>query len=178
MIPKNAKEIKLPASSAALASLSAGEIVLLSGAAYTARDAAHKRIADALAADKKPPFDLTNAAIYYAGPSPARAGEIIGSCGPTSSARMDAYTPLLLEQGLKVMIGKGRRSEDVRRAIAKSGAVYLLAVGGAAVLIKSYVTGFEPTAYPELLSEAVCKITFDKLPLIVGIDSQGNSVFS
>lgn len=156
--------------------LRAGDGVLFSGVIYTARDAAHKRFVEALAAGEPLPFDVAGAAIYYAGPTPARAGEIIGSCGPTTSARMDDYTPTMLDAGLKVMIGKGKRSDAVISGIKKNGAVYLIAVGGAAALIKSRITACEEVAYPDLGCEAVRRLTVDKLPLLVAIDSYGASI--
>lgn len=150
---------------------------MLSGDVYTARDAAHKRIVAALAAREKPPFEVRGAAVYYAGPTPTRDGEIIGSCGPTTSARMDDYTPTLLSHGLKVMIGKGLRSPDVIESMKKNKAVYFAAVGGAAALIKSKVTQNIEIAYEDLGCEAVHKLTFNNLPLIVAIDADGNSIF-
>lgn len=154
----------------------AGETVLFSGVMYTARDAAHKLIFEALKQNKPLPFDLKDAAIYYCGACPEKPGEVIGSCGPTTSSRMDSYTPLLIENGLKIMIGKGKRSQEVVEAMKKHGAVYLCAVGGAGALIKSFVTDSRIVAYPELLSEAVLRLTVKNLPLIVGIDSTGNSI--
>ncbi len=153
--------------------LKAGDEILFSGAAYTARDAAHKRFIEAADAGLPLPVDMRNAAIYYAGPTPARAGEIIGSCGPTTSARMDDYTPRLLDMGLKIMIGKGKRSDAVTEAIRRNKAVYLIAVGGAAALIKSRIVACEEVAYPDLGCEAVRRLVFDKLPLLVAIDTRG-----
>lgn len=157
--------------------LRAGDEVLLSGDVYTARDAAHKRIVEALDAGRPLPFDLRGAAVYYAGPTPAVGGEIIGSCGPTTSARMDDYTPALLGSGLKVMIGKGLRSDAVVAAMIKNKAVYFAAVGGAAALIKSRVVKNVPVAYEDLGCEAVNRLTFKDLPLLVAIDCKGNSIF-
>lgn len=156
--------------------LRAGDAVLFSGTIYTARDAAHKRLTEALARGEALPFDLDGAAIYYAGPTPARAGEIIGSCGPTTSARMDDYTPALLDAGLKIMIGKGKRDGRVVESMKKNKAVYLIAVGGAAALIKSRITAAEDVAYPDLGCEAVRRLTVDKLPLLVAIDTYGASI--
>lgn len=157
--------------------LRAGDAVTFSGTVYTARDAAHKRLVEAAERGEPLPVDLRGAAIYYAGPTPARAGEIIGSCGPTTSARMDDYTPALLDLGLKIMIGKGKRSEAVVESMKKNGAVYLIAVGGAAALIKSRIVSCEDVAYPDLGCEAIRKLGVEKLPLLVGIDSSGNSIF-
>ena len=161
-----------------LTKLRAGDAVEFSGIASTARDAAHKRFVAALAAGEPLPVELRGAAIYYAGPTPARKGEIIGSCGPTTSARMDDYAPRLLDLGLKIMIGKGKRSPEVLDAIKRNGAVYLIAVGGAAALIKSRITACEEVAYPDLGCEAVRRLTFDRLPLLVAIDSLGNNILS
>lgn len=163
-----AKRITLPLSAEDRHSLSRGDAVLISGVVYTARDQAHKRIAAALERGDPPPFDLDGAAIYYCGPTPAPSGEVIGSCGPTTSGRMDAYTPLLIEHGLAVTIGKGERSEQVKRAIAEHGAVYFIAVGGAAAVYQSCVTSCEVVAYPELGCEAVLRLTVRDLPAFVG----------
>lgn len=160
------------------ATLTAGEEVLFSGVAYTARDAAHKRFVEAADGGEPLPVDIRGAAIYYAGPTPARDDEIIGSCGPTTSARMDDYTPRLLDMGLKFMIGKGKRSPAVIDAIRRNGAAYLIAVGGAAALIKSRITECEEVAYPDLGCEAVRRLVFDKLPLLVAIDCHGGNILS
>ena len=156
--------------------LKAGDEVEFSGVIYTARDAAHKRIVEAADKGEPLPFDINGAAIYYAGPTPARAGELIGSCGPTTSARMDDYTPRMLDLGLRIMIGKGKRSNAVIEAIKAHKAVYLIAVGGVAALIKSRVTACEEIAYPDLGCEAVRRLTVDRLPLLVAIDSRGCSI--
>ncbi|MDE5563041.1 MAG: FumA C-terminus/TtdB family hydratase beta subunit [Clostridiales bacterium] len=165
----NAKKLRLPADNAHIKDLSAGEIVLLSGTLYTARDQAHKRLAAAINDGKELPFPLGGAAIYYCGPTPAAEGQIIGSCGPTTSARMDAYTPLLLAGGLKVMIGKGVRSDAVTQAIKEHGAVYFSAIGGAAALYQSTVRKCELIAYPDLGCEAVYKLTVEDFPAVVTI---------
>lgn len=161
-----------------IAALKAGDIVCLTGTVYTARDAAHKRIHKALTDGTPLPFELRNATIYYAGPTPPKPDEIIGSCGPTSSVRMDDYTPLMLNNGLRVMIGKGLRSDEVVSAMIANRAVYLAAVGGAAVLIKQYITSSTVVAYPELGTEAVHKLTVSQMPSIVAIDCEGRSVYS
>ncbi len=171
------KHLKLPINKKDLTSLNAGELVLLSGVIYTARDAAHKRIIEALNNNQETPFELNNSAIYYTGPTPNRPDEIIGSCGPTSSSRMDDYTPMLLEHGLKVMIGKGKRSLKVINSMKKNKAVYLCAVGGAAAIIKQYIVSAQVIAYSDLGTEAVRKLEIKDFPLIVAIDSQGNSLF-
>lgn len=160
-----------------ISALKAGDEVLLSGNVYTARDAAHGRMVKAVDSGLSLPFDIRVAAIYYAGPTPTVGDEIIGSCGPTTSARMDDYTPRLLDLGLKIMIGKGQRSDGVTAAIKRNKAIYLIAVGGAAALIKSRVTANEPIAYEDLGCEAVRRLTFDRLPLLVATDSNGNSIF-
>ncbi len=162
-------KLSLPTDEKHIKSLRQNELVLISGTLYTARDQAHKRFAAAIEAGEKPPIDLSSAAIYYCGPTPARNGEIIGSCGPTTSGRMDSYTPLLIEHGLRVMIGKGVRSIEVADAIHSHGAVYLSAIGGAAALYKSRVTSCELIAYPDLGCEAVYKLTVEDFPVIVSI---------
>ena len=167
------KRIQLPISEKDLAALSAGDAVLLSGTLLTARDAAHKRLC-ALLKDGQPlPFSLQGETIYYTGPCPAPEGKIIGSCGPTTSGRMDSYTPLLLEHGLRGMVGKGERSAAVTDAMKKHGAVYFAAVGGAGALYASCVTACETVCFPELLSEAVRRLTVKDMPVIVAIDAKG-----
>lgn len=157
--------------------LRAGDRVILSGKIYTARDAAHRRIFGLLDAGEKPPFELAGAAIYYAGPTPAREGMAVGSCGPTTSGRMDAFSPRLLDLGLSAMIGKGMRSEDVCRAIERNGAVYLCAVGGAGALIAKSVKSAKEIAFPDLGCESVKELIVDELPLTVGIDCVGGNMF-
>lgn len=166
---ENAKKLLLPTDEAHIKSLRQNDVVLLSGTVYTARDQAHKRIAAAIADGAELPFPLNNAAIYYCGPTPATEGRIIGSCGPTTSTRMDAYTPLLVEHGLKVMIGKGVRSDAVTQAIKEHGGVYLSAIGGAAALYQSTVKSCELIAYPDLGCEAVYKLTVEDFPAVVTI---------
>lgn len=166
---ENAKKLSLPLSAAHIMSLQKNDVVLLSGTVYTARDQAHKRMAAAINDGKELPFPIHNAAIYYCGPTPALEGRIIGSCGPTTSTRMDAYTPLLIEHGLKVMIGKGVRSDAVTQAIKEHGAVYLSAIGGAAALYQSTVKSCELIAYPDLGCEAVYKLTVEDFPAVVTI---------
>lgn len=154
-----------------------GDRVLLSGTVYTARDAAHKRICAMLDEGKEPPFPLRGAVVYYAGPTPTPPGMAIGSCGPTTSARMDPYTPCLLALGLKGMIGKGDRSPEVVEAIVKNKAVYLCAVGGAGALAAKCVTSLEVVAFEDLGCESVKKLAVKDFPLIVAIDSRGESLF-
>lgn len=157
--------------------LRAGDRVILSGKIYTARDAAHRRIFELLDAGKEPPFELGGAAIYYAGPTPARDGMAVGSCGPTTSGRMDAFSPRLLDLGLSAMIGKGMRSEDVCRAIERNGAVYLCAVGGAGALIAKSVKSAKEIAFLDLGCESVKELVVEELPLTVGIDCVGGNMF-
>ena len=158
--------------------LNCGDRVLLSGTVYTARDAAHKRIV-AMMADKQPlPFEIDGASIYYAGPTPAPEGLPIGSCGPTTSSRMDPYAPLLLDNGLIAMIGKGPRNREVVDALVRNKAVYLCAIGGAGALAAHCITSCEVIAFEDLGCESVKRLEFCDFPLIVGIDSQGGSLFS
>lgn len=151
--------------------------VLLSGVVYTARDAAHKRMVAAMKDGGKAPFPMKGASIYYAGPTPAREGMAIGSCGPTTSGRMDVYAPFLLDEGLICMIGKGPRKPEVSEAIRRNGAVYLCAVGGAGALACKCVKSCEVIAYEDLGCESVKRLTFCDFPLIVGIDCQGGNLF-
>ncbi|MDR1942349.1 MAG: FumA C-terminus/TtdB family hydratase beta subunit [Endomicrobium sp.] len=158
--------------------LKAGEPVLLSGTVYTARDAAHKRISDLLNKGAKPPFELRGAAIYYCGPAPAKPGTIIGACGPTTSARMDAFTPQMLENGVKILIGKGPRSKEVSDSIVKNNAVYFIATGGAAALLSKTVIKAGICAFKDLGPEAVYKLEVKDMPLITAIDACGNDIFN
>lgn len=166
---QNATRLRLPANAEQIRSLPLGSFVLIDGVMYTARDQAHKRIAEAIRKGAPLPFEIKNAAIYYCGPTPRRDGEIIGSCGPTTSGRMDKYTPLLIEHGLNVMIGKGVRNAEVVSAIEAAGAVYLTAVGGAAALYQSRITSCELIAFPELGCEAVYRLTVKDFPAVVSV---------
>ena len=157
--------------------LRAGEELLLSGTVYTARDAAHKRMAALLAANKPLPFPLDGAAIYYAGPTPARVGAVCGSFGPTTSGRMDAFAPALYDLGLGATIGKGNRSAAVVDAIRRNRAVYLVAIGGAGAIAARHITALEEIAFPELGCESVKRLTFCDFPLVVGIACAGNNVY-
>ncbi len=157
--------------------LSVGDRVYLSGTVYTARDAAHKRIFELLDNGGALPFPIEGSIVYYAGPTPAKNGMAVGSCGPTTSSRMDAFSPRLLDLGMAAMIGKGDRSSEVIEAIRRNGAIYLCAVGGAGALIAKCITAAEEIAFPELGCESVKKLTISELPLIVGIDAAGNSIF-
>ncbi len=157
--------------------LKAGDEVVLTGTVLTARDAAHKRFTETLAAGKGLPVDLKGAVIFYAGPAPAPPGRVIGSIGPTTAKRMDAYTPRLLEIGVKGMIGKGPRSDEVKRAIKDHKAVYFAATGGAAALLSSFVKEAKVIAYDDLGAEAVFELRVENFPLIVAVDSRGEGIF-
>lgn len=170
------KKITTPLQEQDLKKLAAGQEVALSGVIYTARDQAHKRIIQALAGRKALPFDLAGAVIYYCGPTRTPKGKAIGSCGPTSSRRMDEFTPKLLNLGLKGMIGKGGRGRQVRAAIKKFKAVYFLAPGGCGALLSKYVRKSSLLAWPDLAPEAVYKLEVEDFPLLVGIDHKGRSV--
>jgi len=171
------KRIKTPLSDEDIKNLRMGENVLLSGTIYTGRDAAHKRFIQAIEKGENIPFDPEGQVIYYVGPAPAKPGMPIGSAGPTTSYRMDPYTPKLLELGLAGMIGKGQRSEIVVNAMKKYGAVYFAAVGGAAALIAKSVREAKIIAYEDLGPEAVRKLFVEDLPLIVAIDTYGNDLY-
>ncbi|MFH1776928.1 MAG: FumA C-terminus/TtdB family hydratase beta subunit [Candidatus Omnitrophota bacterium] len=171
------KEIVTPLTSNIIERLKVGQKVSLSGIIYTARDAAHKRLYSALKSRHVLPLDLTGQVIFYCGPTPAPPGKVIGACGPTTSSRMDKFTPLLLAHGLKGMIGKGERSCEVKTAIRKNNAVYFLAVGGAAALLSQYVKEAFMYIYLDLGPEAIYQLKVEKFPLIVGIDSTGRSIY-
>ena len=158
--------------------LKAGDSILLSGRVYTARDAAHAKLLELIKKNEKLPFELSGAAIYYAGPTEAPANRPIGSCGPTTSCRMDSFSPTLLDLGLTCMIGKGNRNEQVVNSIVKNKAIYLCAIGGAGALAAKCITECEVIAFPELGCESIKRLEFKDFPLIVGIDSMGNSVFA
>lgn len=169
--------ITTPFNNDVIKSLKAGDMIYLSGVVYTARDAAHKRMCESLDAGEPMPFDFEGAAIYYAGPCPPKPGKPIGSVGPTTSGRMDLYAPRLIEQGLKVMIGKGFRSPDVIDVIVKHTGVYLAAIGGAAALMGKCVESAEVIAYDDLGTEAVRRLVVKELPVIVAIDSEGKNMY-
>lgn len=158
-------------------SLSAGDRILLTGVVYTARDAAHKRIVSSLNEGKPLPFPLDDAIIYYTGPTPAKNNLIIGSAGPTTSGRMDVFTPKLLDNGLCAMIGKGERSESVASSIIKNRAVYFCAVGGAGALYSKHISSCEVIAFEELGCESIKRLNVKEMPLIVAIDSKGGNIF-
>ena len=157
--------------------LRCGDRVLLSGTVYTARDAAHKRIVSLMKDGAELPFELDGASVYYAGPTPAPEGLPIGSCGPTTSSRMDPYAPLLLDNGLVCMIGKGPRNSEVVDAVVRNKAVYLCAVGGAGALAAKCITSCEVISFEDLGCESVKRLEFDNFPLIVAIDCNGGSLF-
>ena len=160
-----------------ISNLSCGDKIYLSGTVYTARDAAHKKIFELISSGNKLPFEISGATIYYAGPTPTPKNMAIGSCGPTTSSRMDPYTPDLYDMGLLCTIGKGERSSEVIDAIIRNCGVYLCAIGGAGALAAECITKCEVIAFEELGCESVKKIEFNNFPLIVAIDSKGNSLF-
>ncbi|ABN54286.1 MAG TPA: Fe-S-containing hydro-lyase [Hungateiclostridium thermocellum] len=157
--------------------LRAGDVVSINGTIYTARDAAHKKMVNLIQEGRPLPFDIRDQIIYYVGPCPAKPGEVIGSAGPTTSSRMDAYAPLLIKLGLKGMIGKGLRSEAVVDAMKSYGAVYFGAIGGAGALIAKSIVAEELIAFPELGTEAIRKLTVKDFPAVVIIDSYGNDLY-
>ena len=171
------KNISAPISDEDAKELRAGDYVYITGTIYTARDAAHKRMSEALAAGKPLPIDMKNNIIYYMGPSPAREGRPIGSAGPTTASRMDKYAPALLDLGLKGMIGKGKRTQQVKDAIVRNGAVYFAAVGGAGALLSQRIKKSEVIAYEDLGTEAIRKLEVEDFPVIVVIDSEGNNLY-
>jgi len=173
------KAIRLttPLSEQVARSLTAGDHVQLNGQIYSARDMAHKRLCRALEAGRQLPFELEGAVIYFLGPTPARAGKVIGAAGPTTASRMDTFSPTLIRRGLRAMIGKGYRGEKVRAALKQYGAVHLSAIGGAGALLSKYITSSEVIAYEDLGAEAIRKLTVIDFPAIVAYDSAGNSVY-
>lgn len=170
-IKLNTKDIKEAAKT-----LRAGDSVLLSGTVYTARDAAHKKICALIDNGEKIPFELDGAVIYYAGPTPATEGRPIGSCGPTTSSRMDGFAPKLIDLGVAATIGKGNRSNEVVEAMKRNGAIYLCAIGGAGAIAAKAIKEVEIIAFPELGCEAVRRMKIEDFPLIVGIDSKGGTI--
>lgn len=171
------KYIQVPLSDEDAKSLRAGDYVYLTGTIYTARDAAHKRMYEALEQKEELPIEMQQNVIYYMGPSPAREGRPIGSAGPTTSSRMDKYAPTLLDMGLKGMIGKGKRSEAVKDAMIRNGAVYFAAVGGAGALLSKAICSSEVVAYEDLGTEAIRKLEVKDFPVIVVIDCEGNNLY-
>ena len=171
------RQISVPIKKEDAVSLRAGDYVTLTGTIYTARDAAHKRMDEALDRGEKLPLDIKDQVIYYMGPSPAREGRPIGSAGPTTASRMDKYAPQLLDLGLGAMVGKGKRSQAVIDAIVRNGSVYFAAVGGAGALLSKCITSAEVVAYDDLGTEAIRKLTVENFPAIVVIDSEGNNLY-
>lgn len=171
------RKLTIPATEDELKSLRAGDMIYITGTIYTARDAAHKRMFEALQNGEELPFDISGNFVYYLGPTPARPGQVIGSAGPTTSSRMDKYTPLLLDQGLKGMIGKGKRSKEVVDSIVKNGAVYFAAIGGLGALLSKRIIASEVIAYDDLGTEAIRKLTVEELPVVVIIDIEGNNLY-
>lgn len=170
-------KIRTPLTKDLALSLKVGDEVLLSGVIFTARDAAHKRLHDSIAKGRSIPLNLKDAVVYYAGPTPPRPGRAIGSCGPTTSSRMDPFTPELLRLGLGGMIGKGDRSIEVRKAIKKYKCVYFLATGGMGALLSAKVRSAKAILFADLGPEAIYKMEVVDFPLIVGIDSKGNDIY-
>lgn len=171
------QHLRTPIPEDVLPTLKTGDRLMLTGIMYTARDAAHKRMFESLLKGDSLPFDIVGQTLYYVGPTPAKPGEVIGSAGPTTSGRMDKYTPKLLEMGLKVMIGKGKRNEEVKEAIKRHQAVYLAAVGGAGALIARAIKKVEVVAYEDLGTEAIRKLEVENFPVIVANDIYGNDLF-
>lgn len=171
------KYIKAPIEKEVSRSLRAGDYVYITGTIYTARDAAHKRMDEALKNGKSLPIDIENQAIYYMGPSPAREGRPIGSAGPTTASRMDKYAPKLLDLGLTAMIGKGKRSKEVLDAVIRNESVYLAAVGGAGALLSKCIKSSEVVAYEDLGTEAIRRLEVENFPVIVVADCEGNNLY-
>lgn len=169
--------VKVPLDAKEAAGLRSGDYIYLTGTIYAARDAAHKRMYESLKKGEHLPIDMRNNVLYYMGPSPARDGRPIGSAGPTTASRMDSYTPELLDLGLKGMIGKGKRTEEVRQAVMRNGAVYFAAVGGAGALLSKSITVSEVIAYEDLGTEAIRKLEVKDFPVIVVIDAEGNNLY-
>ncbi|GAB6182335.1 Fe-S-containing hydro-lyase [Thermodesulfovibrio hydrogeniphilus] len=171
------KKIETPLTDEIVLSLKAGDIVSISGYVYTARDAAHKKIVELINNNQPLPFDIKGQVIYYVGPTLAPPGKVIGSAGPTTSSRMDSYTPLLLSLGLKGMIGKGGRSQEVKEAMKKYKAVYFLATGGAGALLSRHIVEATEIAFPELGPESIKRLLLKEFPAIVAIDCYGGEIF-
>jgi fumarate hydratase subunit beta len=171
------RHIKTPLKKEDIENLNSGDYVYITGTVYVARDAAHKRMDDLLREGKELPIDLKDNIIYYMGPSPARQGRPIGSAGPTTASRMDKYAPKLLDLGLKGMIGKGKRTEEVKNAIIRNGCVYFAAVGGAGALLSKAIVSSEIVAYEDLGAEAIRKLEVKDFPVIVVIDKNGNNLY-
>lgn len=171
------KHIQVPLREQDIEELKAGDYVYLTGTIYTARDAAHKRMYDSMKKGEALPIELKGNVLYYLGPSPAREGQVIGSAGPTTSSRMDKYTPDMLDAGLKGMVGKGKRSPEVIEAMRRNQAVYFAAVGGAGALLSKCIKEAEVVAYDDLGTEAIRRLYIENLPIIVVIDKEGNNLY-
>ncbi|MBE5956804.1 MAG: Fe-S-containing hydro-lyase [Lachnospiraceae bacterium] len=169
--------IQAPFGKEEIESLKSGDYIYLTGTIYTARDAAHKRLYESMLKGEKLPIEISGNVIYYLGPSPARPGQVIGSAGPTTSSRMDKYTPLMLDAGLNGMIGKGKRNQEVIDSIVKNGAVYMAAVGGAGALLSKCIKKSEVIAYEDLGTEAIRRLEVENLPVIVVIDKDGKNLY-
>lgn len=169
--------IQLPFTKENIKLLKAGDNITVSGVLYTARDAAHKRMCEAISRGEKLPFEIDGATIYYMGPSPSKPGDVIGSCGPTTSGRMDAYTPSLLKLGLIAMIGKGDRSDEVISSMQENGAIYLAAIGGAGALYSDSIKKVEVIAYEDLGPESIKRLEVENMPVTVAIDLLGNNLY-
>lgn len=171
------KLLKTPICELERQALRVGDEVLISGTIYTARDAAHEKMVNSVKKSEELPFDLVGQVVYYVGPTPAKPNQVIGSCGPTSSYRMDKFSPTLMSEGLKVMIGKGERSPGLIKAVRRHKGVYLMAIGGIGALLSKTVKKSKVIAYPELGAEAIRELEVENFPAIVAIDSKGNSIF-
>lgn len=172
-----AKIINTPLTDEAINGLKAGDRILLNGVIYTGRDVAHKRLVELIKKGEELPMDIRNQTIYYVGPCPTKPGQVIGSAGPTTSGRMDAYAPLLMEKGLKGMIGKGIRNQQVVDAIIKYNCVYFAAIGGAGALLAEAIKEAEIIAFPDLGAEAIYKLRVENFPVTVIIDNEGNDLY-
>jgi len=172
-----ATKLIAPVSDEAARSLKAGDEVLISGVIYSARDMAHKRLCEAIERGEELPFEIEGAIIYFVGPTPQRPGRVIGSAGPTTSGRMDAFSPVLIEHGLKAMIGKGYRSDAVRSALEQYGAVHLATIGGAGALLSKHIKKSEVVAYEDLGTEAIRRLEVEDFPAVVAYDSHGGSIY-
>jgi len=171
------KKLQPPLTEADVRLLKAGDEILITGVIYTARDMAHKRLCESMAAGQQLPFELEGTIVYFVGPTPARPGRVIGAAGPTTSSRMDAFSPRLIANGLRAMIGKGYRGDEVRNALKKYGAVHLTTIGGAGALLSKHIVSAEVIAYEDLGTEAVRKLEVVDFPAVVAYDSYGNSVY-